>query len=70
MDKADNKELVENLSCEELRCNMSLKIHFLHSHLDFPPENCGALSDDHGECFQHDITAMEKRYQANGVHQC
>jgi hypothetical protein len=36
--KADNyKELVENLllSCEELGCNMSLKIHFLHSHLDF-----------------------------------
>jgi hypothetical protein len=36
--KADNyKELVENLllSYEELGCSMSLKIHFLHSYLDF-----------------------------------
>jgi hypothetical protein len=51
------------LSYEELGCNMSLKIHFLHSHLDFPAENCGALSDEHGERFQCDIAAMEKRYQ-------
>jgi len=28
---------------------MSLKIHFLHSHLDFFPENLGAMSDKHGE---------------------
>ena len=28
---------------------MSLKIHFLHSHLDFSPENCGAVSDEHGD---------------------
>jgi hypothetical protein len=64
--KADNyQELVEDLllSYEELGCNMSLKIHFLHSHMDFFPENCGALSDEHGERFYRDITAMEKRYQ-------
>jgi hypothetical protein len=42
---------------------MSLKIHFLHSHLDFFPENCEALNDEHGKRFHHDITAMEKRYQ-------
>jgi hypothetical protein len=38
--KAGNyKELVENLllSYEELGCNKSLKINFLHSHLDFFP---------------------------------
>ena len=44
-------------------CNMSLKIHFLESHLDFFPENLGKVSDEHGERFHQDITAMEKRYQ-------
>ena len=42
---------------------MSLKIHFLHSHSDFFPENCGAVSDEHGERFHRDISSMEKRYQ-------
>jgi hypothetical protein len=42
---------------------MSLKIHFLHSHLDFFPENCGEVSDEHGERFHKDISSMEKRYQ-------
>jgi hypothetical protein len=41
---------------------MSLKINFLNSHLDIFPENCGALSDEHGELFHCDIAAMEKRY--------
>jgi len=30
-------------------CNMSLEGHFLDSHLDFLPENLGAVSDNHGE---------------------
>ena len=30
---------------------MSLKIHFLHSHLDFFPESCGEVSVEHGERF-------------------
>ena len=43
---------------------MSLKIHFLHSHLDFfSPENFGAVSDEHGERFHQDISSMEKRHQ-------
>ncbi|UYV78677.1 hypothetical protein LAZ67_16002346 [Cordylochernes scorpioides] len=46
-----------------LGCNMSLKIHFLHSHLDFFPDNLGAVSDEHGERFHQDISSMEKRYQ-------
>jgi hypothetical protein len=35
------KELVNNLlqSYQKLGCNMSLKIHFLHSHLDFFPRD-------------------------------
>lgn len=42
---------------------MSLKIHFLDSHLDFFPENLGALSDEHGERFHQQLKSMERRYQ-------
>ncbi|UYV84737.1 hypothetical protein LAZ67_X003258 [Cordylochernes scorpioides] len=51
------------LSYKALGGNMSLKIHFLHSHLDFFPDNLGAVSDEHGERFHQDISSMEKRYQ-------
>ncbi|UYV74404.1 hypothetical protein LAZ67_11003429 [Cordylochernes scorpioides] len=51
------------LSYKALGCNMSLKIHFPHSHLDFFPDNLGAVSDEHGERFHQDISSMEKRYQ-------
>jgi len=39
---------------------MSLKIHFLHSHLDFFPSNLGDFSDEHGERFHQDISADGK----------
>ena len=42
---------------------MSLKIHFLHSHVNFFPPNLGAVSDEHGERFHLDITKMESNYQ-------
>ena len=42
---------------------MSLKVHFLHSHLDLFSENLGAVSDEQGERFHQDIATMEKRYQ-------
>ncbi|UYV83653.1 hypothetical protein LAZ67_23001902 [Cordylochernes scorpioides] len=51
------------LSYKALRCNMSLNIHFLHSHLDSFPDNLGAVSDEHGERFHQDISSVEKRYQ-------
>ena len=59
------EELVNRIlqSYQKLGCNMSLKIHFLHSHLNFFPENCGAVSDEHGEHFHQDVSPMEKRYQ-------
>ena len=31
--------------------------------MDFFPDNLGAVSDEHGECFHQDISALEKRYQ-------
>jgi hypothetical protein len=42
---------------------MSLKIHCLHSHLEFFPEKCGALGDEDGESFHQDIFSMVKKYQ-------
>ena len=64
--RADNyTELLFNLikaySCME--CNMLLKIHFLDSHLDFFPPSCGSASDENGEQFHQQMSAMEKRYQ-------
>lgn len=42
---------------------MSLKIHFLHSHLDFFPDNLGDVSDEHGERFHQQMKEIEHRYQ-------
>src|SRR5688572_17011034 len=64
--RAENyKELVEDMlkQYQKFRCNMSLKMHFLHSHLDFFPDNCGMVSDEHGERFHQDIATMEQRYK-------
>ncbi len=57
--------LVQQLlhSYEALGCKMSLKLHFLMSHIDFSPDNMGSVSDEHGERFHQDIAVMEKRYK-------
>jgi len=59
------EELVNNLlkSYQKLGCNMSLEIHFLHSHSDFFSENCNAVSDEHRGRSHQDISSTEKRYQ-------
>ena len=52
--RAENyKEFIEDMLSpyHKLGCNMSLKIHMLHSHLDFLPDNCDMFSDEHGELF-------------------
>ena len=64
--RAENcKDLLANLHCySRLGCNMSLKIHFLHSHLDYFADNCGAVSDEHLQiCFHLQISNVEMRYQ-------
>ena len=50
---------------QEMKVNMSLKIHTLPSHLNFFSGNLGAVSDDHGEGFHQDIAEIEKGYQGN-----
>ena len=61
----DYQACIEKLlkSNEDMGCRMSLKIHFLHSYLNFFPPNLGAVSDEHGERFHQDITKMECNYQ-------
>ena len=61
----DYEKIVGNmLTCfEALGCLMSLKVHFLHSHLEFFPQNLGDMSEEHGERFHQDIKVMEARYQ-------
>ncbi|GBN55155.1 hypothetical protein AVEN_213937-1 [Araneus ventricosus] len=46
-----------------LGCSTSLKVHFLDSHLDYFPENLGAVSDEQVERFYQDIKEMDWRYQ-------
>ena len=46
-----------------MECCISLKMHFLHSHLEFFPENLEAVGDEQGENFCQDIQSMEKRYK-------
>ena len=62
--KANNYEtLVINLSStfHELGYNMSIKLHFLYSHLDRFPKNFGIVSDEQGERFHQDLKTMEER---------
>ena len=61
------KELVKKLikSYQNMGCHMSVKLHFLCSHLDFFQENLGDFSEEHGERFRQDIESMEKRYKGH-----
>lgn len=69
--KADNyEELVQQmlLNFKNLGTNMSIKVHFLHSHLDKFPDNLGNFSEEQGERFHQDIKEMEVRYQGRWDH--
>ena len=58
-------ELVANMltAFRNLGCNMSIKMHYLFSHMDRFPENLGSMSDEQGERFHQDMKEMETRYQ-------
>ena len=64
--RADSyKEIVNNMleNFMILGINMSIKVHFLHNHLDRFPENLGDVSDEQGERLHQDIKTMDGRYQ-------
>ena len=61
------QELVANMisAFHAMGCRMSLKVHYLHSHLDFFRDNLGHVSEEHGERFHQDILLMEQRYKGH-----
>jgi hypothetical protein len=64
--KASNYKEIVNHMLEKFKilgCNMSVKLQFLHSHIDYFPENLGKVSEEQKERFHQDIKEMEKRYQ-------
>ena len=48
---------------QALGARMSIKLHYLFSHLDYFPENLGDVSEEQGERFHQNIRMMEERYQ-------
>jgi len=48
---ANYQDIVQDLLTlyKSMGCDMSLKIHFLNSHLDFFSENLGKVNDKHSE---------------------
>ena len=64
--KDDNyEEIVDELllSLRSLGCRMSIKLHYLHSHLDTFSDNLRDVSEEQGERFHQDIKVMEDMYQ-------
>ena len=59
--KKEVNEFLKNF--QKLGARMSVKLHFLRSHLDHFPESCGDLSEEQGERFDQDIRVMEECYQ-------
>lgn len=60
------KEIVANLMEKYYATcvNMSLKILFLHSSLNFFPDNLEAVSDQHSERFHQDPETFDKRQRS------
>ena len=56
------KEIAELLnSFRQLGAWISVKLHFLRSHLDYLPKNSEDLSEEQGERFHPDIRIMKER---------
>ena len=61
--KADNYEELVLSKFHDLGIHMSIKVHYLHTHLDCFSHNLGDYSEEQGERFHQDIKVMEERYQ-------
>ena len=62
-------EIVENIieAFRRLGSRINLKLHFLHSHLEFFSDKLGAVSDEHGKRFHQNIAVVETRYTKEKV---
>ena len=76
-DKEITKQLTIRILCwtcwlctPAMGCNMSLKIHFLESHLDFFPENLGKVSDNRVKGFTKTLWLRKSGTKASGPHLC
>ena len=49
-------------SFKEINVKMSLKVHFMASHIDFFPLDLDRFSVQHGERFHQTIKVVEERY--------
>ena len=69
---ANYQDVVQDLltSYKAMGCNMSLKIHFLESHLYIFPENLGEFSDEHGERFHQEFWLWKSGTKASGSQVC
>lgn len=54
-------------SFKAIGVNMSLKLHFLHKHLNCFQENLRKQSDQHGERFHQELISFEKRFASSPV---
>ena len=70
--RAENyRELIEAISFyHKLGCNMSFKIHRLHSYLDIFPDHCGMFSDEHGELLMRKLQRWRKDIRKSGPLPC
>lgn len=59
------KEMLD--AYQAISVNMSLKVHFMHSHLDLFPDNMGDVSDEHGERFHQDAAVIEQRFKGKSI---
>ena len=48
---------------QALGSRMSVKLHYLFSHLDYFPENLGDVSEEQGERFHQNIKTLKEKYQ-------
>ena len=68
----DYEEMVGVLmqSFQALGARMSIKMHFLHSHLDDFPKNCGDYSEEQDKRFCQDIAAWKNDTKVAGMSTC
>lgn len=66
---ANYKELVHNMlqSFSRLEIKMSLKIHYLHQHLDFFKDDLGKISYEQGKRFHQQMKKFEERFQGKAM---
>ena len=61
--KGSKLQRVGEKAYQSMGCRMSVKLHFLCSHLDFIQENLGDFSEEHAERYHQDIEPMKRRYK-------